>query len=79
VEDQPRADSPNSAPIRFELRSGTARELPLRLDWGGTGSMIGWPLIPNQAGRYAMQVVAFFESEGESRVSASELFEIVLE
>lgn len=65
--------------LSLQVTSSNSPELPLRLDWRGTGSVMTEPLIANARGDYALQIFIVFEEQGRHWVSASQVFEIRLE
>jgi len=74
VESHPKGELPISAPREIELAPGATTSFEVRLDWAGTGSMIGAPLVdPLLAASYYVEAGLLFETGGQRRVSYSEV------
>jgi len=65
--------------LSLHVTSSNSPELPLRLDWRGTGSVMTEPLIAKASGDYALQIFVVFEEHGKYWVSASQVLGIHLD
>ena len=59
-----------SAPRSVSLAAGKSTEVELRMDWPGTGSVKGDPLITTP-GKYVVRFALVFEADGKRQYALS--------
>jgi hypothetical protein len=69
------AGEDQEAPRAFSLATGKSTDVELRVDWPGTGSVKGDPLI-QKPGKYVVQFALVFEAGGKKQHAASAPIEV---